>query len=201
MISDKINLCDLPYAELERFAVAELGFKKFRAGQIWQWIWAKNVSSFDAMTDLSQADRAKLDEKAIIRWPAIADVRVSSDGTTKFLLELADGELIETVLIPSDAPKRPGDITVRMTQCISTQVGCAMACSFCSTGKLGFKFAYPCYLRAVFLQQAGAAGCGILDSLLQNLNHLSGILGRMLGGFPRRLGLPALRLCLAKSFF
>ncbi|MBR3880757.1 MAG: 23S rRNA (adenine(2503)-C(2))-methyltransferase RlmN [Mailhella sp.] len=134
-----MNLCDLPYAELERFAVETLGFKKFRAGQIWQWIWAKNVSGFDAMTDLSQTDRAKLEEHAVIRWPSIADVRVSSDGTTKFLLELADGELVETVLIPSDAPKRPNDITVRMTQCVSTQVGCAMACSFCSTGKLGFK--------------------------------------------------------------
>ena len=139
MKSEKINLCDLPYAELERFAVEELGFKKFRAGQIWQWIWAKNISGFDAMTDLSQADRAKLEEKAVIRWPSIADVRVSSDGTTKFLLELFDGELIETVLIPSEAPKRPNDLSVRMTQCVSTQVGCAMACSFCSTGKLGFK--------------------------------------------------------------
>ncbi len=139
MKSEKINLCDLPYAELERFAVEELGFKKFRAGQIWQWIWAKNVSGFEGMTDLSQADRAKLEEKAVIRWPSIADVRVSSDGTTKFLLELFDGELIETVLIPSEAPKRPNDLSVRMTQCVSTQVGCAMACSFCSTGKLGFK--------------------------------------------------------------
>ena len=99
MKSEKINLCDLPYAELERFAVEELGFKKFRAGQIWQWIWAKNISGFDAMTDLSQADRAKLEEKAVIRWPSIADVRVSSDGTTKFLLELFDGELIETAPI------------------------------------------------------------------------------------------------------
>ncbi|MGN1038937.1 MAG: 23S rRNA (adenine(2503)-C(2))-methyltransferase RlmN, partial [Mailhella sp.] len=139
LVSSKVNLCDLPYPELERFAVEELGFKKFRAMQIWQWIWVKNISSIDAMTDISQADRAKLAEKAQIRWPDIADVRVSSDGTTKFLLSLADGELVETVLIPSDAPKRPNDLSVRMTQCISTQVGCAMACSFCSTGKLGFR--------------------------------------------------------------
>ena len=137
--SSKITLCDLPYPALERFVVDELGFKKFRAMQLWQWIWVKNASGFDAMTDISQGDRAKLAEKAEIRWPSIADVRVSSDGTTKFLLELADGELIETVLIPSDAPKRPNDVTVRMTQCVSTQVGCAMACSFCSTGKLGFR--------------------------------------------------------------
>lgn len=137
--ASKVNLCDLPYPALERFVTEELGFKKFRAGQLWQWIWVKNVSGFEAMTDISQNDRARLEELAEIRWPSIADVRVSSDGTTKFLLELADGELVETVLIPSDAPKRPNDVTVRMTQCVSTQVGCAMACSFCSTGKLGFR--------------------------------------------------------------
>ena len=137
--ASKVNLCDLPYPALERFVVERLGFKKFRAVQIWQWIWVKNVSGFEAMTDISRNDRARLAEIADIRWPSVADVRVSSDGTTKFLLELADGELVETVLIPSDAPKHPNDLSVRMTQCVSTQVGCAMACSFCSTGKLGFR--------------------------------------------------------------
>ncbi|MCQ2444049.1 MAG: 23S rRNA (adenine(2503)-C(2))-methyltransferase RlmN [Mailhella sp.] len=135
---NRINLCDLTSPALEEF-VTGLGMKRFRAGQIWQWIWVRNASGFDAMTDLSQKDRAALAEKAYIRWPSVADVRVSSDGTTKFLLELADGELVETVLIPSDAPMRPSDLTVRMTQCVSTQVGCPMACSFCSTGKLGFR--------------------------------------------------------------
>ncbi len=101
--SSKINLCDLPYPALERFVVEELGFRKFRAMQLWQWIWVKNASDFDIMTDISQGDRAKLAEKSEIRWPSVADVRVSSDGTTKFLLKLADGELIETVLIPSEA--------------------------------------------------------------------------------------------------
>lgn len=136
--SSKVNLCDLSYPDLERFVVEELGAKKFRAAQLWQWIWVKNAAGFDVMTDISQGDREKLALLAEIRWPSIADVRVSSDGTTKFLLELADGELVETVLIPSEAPKRPNDLSVRMTQCVSTQVGCAMACSFCSTGKLGF---------------------------------------------------------------
>ena len=112
----KINLCDLPYPELERFAVEELGFKKFRAGQIWQWIWAKNISGFDAMTDLSQADRAKLEEKAVIRWPSIADVRVSSDGTTKFLLELFDGELIETVLSNVDNEEVIASVRARVNE-------------------------------------------------------------------------------------
>ena len=77
----KVNLCDLPYPALERFVVEELGAKKFRAQQIWQWIWVKNAAGFDVMTDISQADREKLAGLAEIRWPAIADVRVSSDGT------------------------------------------------------------------------------------------------------------------------
>ena len=135
--TSKVNLCDLPYPALERFVTEELGFKKFRAVQIWQWIWVKNVSGFEAMTDISQNDRARLAELADIRWPSIADVRVSADGTTKFLLELSDGELVETVLIPSDAPKRPNDLSVRMTQCVSTQVGCRMGCRFCASTQAG----------------------------------------------------------------
>ena len=118
LTSSKVNLCDLPYPALERFVVEELGAKKFRAMQLWQWIWAKNATGFDVMTDISQSDREKLADLAEIRWPSIADVRVSSDGTTKFLLELADGQLVETVLIPSEAPKRPNDLSVRMTQCV-----------------------------------------------------------------------------------
>ena len=90
LTSSKVNLCDLPYPALERFVVEELGAKKFRAMQLWQWIWAKNATGFDVMTDISQSDREKLADLAEIRWPSIADVRVSSDGTTKFLLELAD---------------------------------------------------------------------------------------------------------------
>ena len=65
--ASKVNLCDLPYPALERFVVERLGFKKFRAVQIWQWIWVKNVSGFDAMTDISQNDRARLAEIADIR--------------------------------------------------------------------------------------------------------------------------------------
>ncbi|MBP3730120.1 MAG: 23S rRNA (adenine(2503)-C(2))-methyltransferase RlmN [Mailhella sp.] len=136
---DKVDLCELTWPELEKFVVETLCWKRFRAQQIWRWVWAGNVSDISSMTDLSLRDREQLAGSACIGRLRTADVRVSSDGTTKFLLQLGDGELIETVLIPSDAPQRPGDLTVRMTQCISTQVGCPMACSFCSTGKLGFR--------------------------------------------------------------
>lgn len=138
-MQDKIDLCNLPWPALERFVVETLGWKRFRTQQIWQWVWARNASCVDEMTDLSLKDRGQLAGLAEIRRPSIADVRKSGDGTVKFLLELGDGELVETVLIPSDAPQRPGDLAVRMTQCVSTQVGCPMACTFCSTGRLGFR--------------------------------------------------------------
>lgn len=134
----KVDLNNLSYEELERFVIAELGLPKFRAAQLWQWIWKKNATNFDAMTDVSRETRALLHERAALYRPEVVLVRQSKDGTVKFLLKLADGEHIETVLIPSEAPKRPGDPAPRMTQCLSTQVGCAMACTFCSTGSLGF---------------------------------------------------------------
>lgn len=95
---------------------------------------AQKRRSFDEMTDIAKDVRALLAERCRISWPEISLVRKSSDGTVKFLLRLADGEHIETVLIPST--DKAG--ATRMTQCLSTQVGCAMACTFCSTGKLGF---------------------------------------------------------------
>ncbi|MBQ3893277.1 MAG: 23S rRNA (adenine(2503)-C(2))-methyltransferase RlmN [Desulfovibrio sp.] len=135
---DKVDLRCLTWEKLERFVV-DLGWKRYRAMQIWQWVWARNAADIAAMTDLSLDDRERLSAVAFIDRPRMADVRVSSDGTTKFLLELKDGELVETVLIPSDAPQRAGDLAVRMTQCVSTQVGCPMGCTFCSTGRLGFR--------------------------------------------------------------
>lgn len=131
----KINLNSLSYSELENFVTNELHLSKYRASQLWNWIWAKNCTDFDAMSDMSKEARQLLHEKAYLFRPVIEKVSKSKDGTAKFLLKLEDGELIETVLIPSVAKDGKG----RVTQCLSTQVGCAMACTFCSTGKLGFK--------------------------------------------------------------
>lgn len=131
----KINLNSLSYPELENFVTKELNLSKYRATQLWNWIWAKNCTDFDEMSDVSKETRQLLHEKAYLYRPVIEKVSKSKDGTTKFLLKLEDGELIETVLIPSVAKDGKG----RVTQCLSTQVGCAMACTFCSTGKLGFK--------------------------------------------------------------
>lgn len=130
-----INILNLTYPELEAFMTAELGEPRFRAVQVWQWLWQKMARSFEQMTNVSKATRAKLAEKAEIHWPTVAAVEKSRDGTTKFLLTLQDGAQVETVLIPSES--REG--TVRLTQCLSSQVGCAMACTFCSTGSMGFE--------------------------------------------------------------
>ncbi len=113
----------------------EMGEPKFRALQVWQWLWQKMARDFECMSNVSKSTRAKLTECAQITWPSIATVQKSKDGTVKFLLTLADGAQVETVLIPSTA--RDGN--VRLTQCLSSQVGCAMACSFCSTGTMGFE--------------------------------------------------------------
>lgn len=128
------NLLNFTLPELTSFVTEDLGQPRFRAVQIWQWIWQRMARSFDEMTSISKDFRAKLKTCAVIEWPAIDRVQTSSDGTTKFLLRLSDGERVETVLIPAE--DREGN--VRWTQCLSTQVGCPMRCTFCSTGTMGF---------------------------------------------------------------
>ena len=129
----KVNVLDLTLTELRAW-LADMGEPRFRAVQLWQWLWQYMARSFQDMTNLSRDFRKRLEECACIDWPQVDKVQVSSDGTTKFLLRLADNERIETVLIP--ATSKSGN--VRWTQCLSTQVGCAMGCTFCSTGTMGF---------------------------------------------------------------
>ena len=124
----------MTHGELLAFMRDELHEPKFRADQVWQWLWKKGAASFSAMTNVSKATRAVLEERFVIRLPEIAAEEKSADGTVKFLLRLADGECVETVLIPSES--REG--VPRMTQCVSCRVGCAMACTFCATGTMGF---------------------------------------------------------------
>jgi len=90
---------------------------------------------FEVMTNISKTCRQRLAAEAEIIWPEVVTIEKSTDDTTKFLLRLEDGALVETVLIPSDS--REG--VRRWTQCLSSQVGCAMACTFCSTGQMGFE--------------------------------------------------------------
>src|SRR5437867_9801887 len=109
-------------------ALEQHGHERFRARQIFQWIYRRGVTDFAAMTDLSRELRASLAEVFTLETPTTVHRDTSVDGTEKFLLRLADGKTIESVFIP-DTPS--------MTFCISTQVGCAMACAFCLTGKMG----------------------------------------------------------------
>jgi 23S rRNA (adenine2503-C2)-methyltransferase len=121
------DLGDLERPALEA-ALAARGHKPFHARQIFRWIYKRGVTDIDAMTDLSRDLRADLARAFTLTTPALAQRETSADGTEKFLLRLADGRHIESVFIPD---------TPAMTFCISTQVGCAMACAFCLTGKMG----------------------------------------------------------------
>ena len=123
----KTDLAGLELKELEEF-VQSLGHKKFHAKQIYHWIWKRGVTNVDDMTNLSLELRQALTDSATVSLPEVVKHDVSSDGTQKFVLRLSDGRQIESVFIP-DTPKQ--------TFCISTQVGCAMGCAFCLTGKMG----------------------------------------------------------------
>lgn len=127
-IRPKTDLLNLTRSELEAFVVDELKQPRFRTAQLWHWLWQRGAREFSAMTNLSGALKSRLAEQAAIIWPEVDLVRVSTDGTIKLMLRLADGEKIETVLIP---------MAGHYTQCLSTQVGCAMGCTFCSTGEMG----------------------------------------------------------------
>jgi len=113
--------------DLERVLEAH-GIAPFHGRQIFHWIYARGVTDFETMTNLSKQLRRDLAARFVVSAPTVESRQTSSDGTTKFLLRLTDGRHIEAVYIP-DTPAQ--------TFCVSTQVGCAMACAFCLTGKMG----------------------------------------------------------------
>lgn len=124
-----VNLLELDRAALQDFFVS-IGEKPFRARQVMQWIHQRGVTDFSLMTDLSKDLRNKLQVKASVHLPEVSVDQVSKDGTRKWLLHMDGVEnAVECVLIPEDS---------RMTLCISSQVGCTLNCSFCSTAKQGF---------------------------------------------------------------
>ncbi|MEP0071424.1 MAG: 23S rRNA (adenine(2503)-C(2))-methyltransferase RlmN [Marinomonas sp.] len=126
----KVNLLGLSPDKLIEF-FESIGEKKFRATQVLKWIHQKGAESFDEMTDVSKALRAKLETICEIRGPEVVSQNISKDGTRKWIIRTDGGknDCVETVLIPD------GD---RATLCVSSQVGCSLDCSFCSTGKQGF---------------------------------------------------------------
>lgn len=125
---EKINLLDLDKAGLQMF-FTEMGEKPFRASQVMKWIYQFGVSEFDGMSNLSKSLREKLKEIAEVRPPQVLSEHRSHDGTIKWVLQLDTMNCIESVFIPESD---------RGTLCVSSQVGCALDCSFCSTAQQGF---------------------------------------------------------------
>ncbi|MPZ23531.1 MAG: 23S rRNA (adenine(2503)-C(2))-methyltransferase RlmN, partial [Dehalococcoidia bacterium] len=122
-------------AELEDI-VATVGAEPYRARQILAWLYQRNAASFDEMTDLPAGLRSVLDNRLDLSLPPVLTLQEADDGLTrKLLLQLPDGETVETVLM--QYPEAPGS-RERATVCVSTQVGCAMGCVFCATGQAGF---------------------------------------------------------------
>lgn len=129
MESSKKVLLGMTAGELKELT-EELGMPRFAAGQMARWLYTAHVGSIDGMTNLSKANRARLNETCTVGAMPPADCQRSADGTVKYLFPTAGGKYVETVFIPD------GD---RATLCVSSQVGCKMNCLFCQTGKQGFE--------------------------------------------------------------
>ena len=156
MLGDRVNLLGLPRAELEAFVAERLGAKPFRARQLMKWIYRRRAADFSVMSDLAQGFRARLNDVAKIAVPEIITEQRSADGTRKWMLRMDEVQGIETVHIPEPD---------RGTLCISSQVGCAMDCTFCATAQQGFnrnlsvaEIVGQVWLAHRELAQDGAAG-------------------------------------------
>ena len=127
MATAPVNLAALSKRELQAWT-AQWGWSRYRAAQLWEWLYRRRVVSFESMTNLSVGMRAELAQRACVRWPSVIERRIAADGTRKLLIGLEDGRRIESVLIPDER---------RLTLCLSTQVGCTLDCGFCLTGTMG----------------------------------------------------------------
>jgi len=126
--TDRIELLGLPREDLLALC-GEWGEKPYRAQQLMRWMHRHHEGSFDAMSDLARSFRSTLQRRATVTSPAVLSDHVAGDGTRKWLIDVGQGNAVETVFIPE---------TSRGTLCVSTQAGCAVNCRFCSTGRQGF---------------------------------------------------------------
>ena len=120
----KQDLLNFNIEELQDFCISN-NLPKFRATQIWRWMYCFGLDTFEGMSNIARATKDFLNEKAFISRPYVSEMQKSSDGTIKWLLKLSDGSEVETVYIPQEE---------RGTVCLSSQVGCTLNCSFCHTG-------------------------------------------------------------------
>src|SRR5215471_17648003 len=125
-MSEKKNIRHLSYNEVENY-FAQIGEKKFRVKQVWEWLWQKHAHSFEEMTNLSKELRARLSDNFSLTALKIDATQYSADGTIKSRFKTFEGHLVEGVLIPTDD---------RKTACVSSQIGCSLSCKFCATGYL-----------------------------------------------------------------
>jgi len=148
MNSAPINLYSLDRAGLEQLFVSQ-GLQKFRGRQLMKWLYHQQRTDFDSMTDLPKQMRSWLAEHTCVQRPTVKSHNVSRDGTSKWLLDVGQDNLVETVLIPEkitadevpELSEQQG--RMRNTLCVSSQIGCMLDCSFCSTGKQGFNGNLP----------------------------------------------------------
>ncbi len=161
-MGNKPNIRELKLEKLTEVFVSN-GEKAFRAKQVWDWFWKKPVRSFEQMSNLSKETRQFLTDNFSIDAVEIADIQKSKDKTRKVNFKLFDGNIVEGVLIPSKT---------RLTACISSQVGCPLACEFCATGKFGFirnlNF-YEIYDQFVILNEIAAKS---FDSKISNIVYM-----------------------------
>lgn len=129
MKSGKINIRHLSLPELQEY-FGSIEEKSFRAKQVYEWLWLKHATSFEAMTNISKDLRSKLEEHFTLPAISVDTTQHSDDGTIKSRFRLHDGHLVEGVLIPTDT---------RQTACVSSQVGCSLSCKFCATGYMDRK--------------------------------------------------------------
>jgi 23S rRNA (adenine2503-C2)-methyltransferase len=131
-----LDLGDMELHELEE-ALAQIGAQRFHARQVFQWVHKRGVTDFELMSDLSRDLRLHLSRHFALTTPHVVRREQSADGTSKVLLRLSDGKHIESVCIPEHPVTGSASEPDRLTFCLSTQVGCAMRCAFCLTGRMG----------------------------------------------------------------
>ncbi len=129
-LEDIRDFSNFSYEELNNYVTLDLKGKSYNTKQIWNWVYKKSITSFEDMTNVPKKLSSHFSSHFSLFSVNLEEQQISNDGTIKYLLRLNDGQLIETVLIPEEK---------RVTVCISSQVGCKFNCSFCATGKLGFK--------------------------------------------------------------
>jgi len=127
--AEKVDFYSLTLPDLQSY-FTDLGKEKFRAQQLFKWVYEKKVTDPEAMTNLSKEFRKNLLDRITFDLPEMVDRRISTDGTRKYLFDIGKGQTVEAVMIPSED---------RMTLCLSSEVGCNMACTFCFTGKQKLK--------------------------------------------------------------